>query len=156
MGTGSSFLGIEVHENREHRRGAIFDGFRTIVARPFRFRNSLDRSCQYNCYYVAGKNGCRPAFDGSILPSIDSGISWPRNMAICGRPPSLLSAQYCSQGGKGKFVGNARPLTCVFSMILKGQIENLFSFHESGNEILFILLILLMMEKLMDGRTLIN
>lgn len=33
----------------------------------------LDRSCRCNCYYVAGKNGRWPAFDGSILPSIDSG-----------------------------------------------------------------------------------
>ena len=47
-------------ENRERR--AIFDGFRTIVERPFRFRygGGVDRSSRCNCYYAAGKNGRWP------------------------------------------------------------------------------------------------
>lgn len=49
---GVVFWPRDALENRQKR--AIFNGFRTIGERPFRFRNTLDRSCQYNCHYVAG------------------------------------------------------------------------------------------------------
>lgn len=52
---GLAFWSRDAHENRQKR--AIFNGFRTIGERPFRFRNSLARSCQYNCHYVACGDG---------------------------------------------------------------------------------------------------